>query len=182
MAAVLLRLEMLSHGSCQAWNASGSHSGEPDDRIVVLTLCGDEPPHLRWRRIYLQATTTDRRIVIIRQAQDELESWTRRTAPRVENTKSLAELVIEDGKGYEPEAVARRFCISAAYVRRLRARAGHDMEDGRRLEPVDDTSAKPAKAVELRRRGMSTRQIAMILDSHQTQVIRWTRKSSATPL
>lgn len=178
MASVLLRLEMLSHGSTQAWNASGGHSGEPDDRVLTLVLSADEPPHLRWRRIYRTAITIDGRLRIIDEAQQELRFWTRRTVPQVENTKSLVDLILEDGEGYEPAVVARRFGVDVAYVRRQRARAQRGTEDGRELH-ADEPADRVSKARELRGAGLSTRQIAVILDCHQTQVMRWIRKSSA---
>jgi transposase-like protein len=177
MATVLLRFEMVSNGSCQAWNPSGGHSGEPDDKVVLLMLRHDEPPHLRWKRIYSRATSALQCVQIIESATQELEAWTRRVAPKVENTKSLVDLILEDGKGHEPDVVARRFGVDAAYVRRLRARAGIGIEDGRKID-LNGNGDRPAKARQLRARGMSTRQIATILDAHQTQVMRWIRQES----
>jgi transposase len=176
MRTVLMRLELLSHGSTQAWNASGGHSGEPDDRTITMVLVGDEPPHLRYRRLYGTATTDEARIRIVTEAETELTSWLRRKElPKT--TISLVDLILEDGKGYEPDLVARRYGVDAAFVRRQRARKDLDTETGEKAAAVD-RSDKPAKARELRKLGMSTRQIAFMLDASQSAVMNWTRRTA----
>ena len=173
MAAILLRLELVSHGSTQAWNPSGGHSGEPDDRIVALI--GDAFPHVVWRERYEAQTDDLGRERVITDATQELESWTRRVAPRVEG-RPLRDLVVEDGEGFPAKIVAERFGVDVAYVRRWRNRAGRDTETGREAQSVAEN--RPERARELRRQGLSTRQIATILACHQTQVMRWIRDAS----
>lgn len=177
MRTVLLRLEMLSHGATQAWNPSGGHSGEPDDRVVTMVLRHDEPPHLKWKRIYRVTLGADAKEQVVKDAAKELEEWCKRPAAPA-GSKSFVEIMIEDGDGYEPQIVAQRYGVDIAYVRRQRARAGRDTETGRKLAPVDESSDRPAKARELRRRGMSTRQIAFILSVSQSAVMNWTRRQA----
>lgn len=178
MAAILLRLELVSHGGTQAWNPSGGHSGEPDDRMAAIAQRPERPPHVRWRIIYEQQETDAGRIAVIADATAELESWTRRTAPRIEG-KSLVELILETGAGHEPEAVAQRYGVDAAFVRRKRMHAGKDMETGQDIEQADEQQVDPReKARELRRKNLSTRQIAMILGVSQSAVMNWTSKAA----
>jgi hypothetical protein len=108
---------------------------------------------------------------VLRAAQDELDRFKRRTAALGED-RSLSELILEDGLGFEPEVVAHRFRVAGSYVRRLRGKYGRDPETGR---VVDVVGGGAVRARELRAKGMSTRQIATVLSVHQTQVMRWTR-------
>jgi hypothetical protein len=179
MAAVLLRLELVSMGATQAWNPSGGQSGEPDDRVVSQVARHENPPHIRWRIIYERQATDAGREAVIADASKELEQWTRRVAPRIEG-KSLVELILEDGEGWEPKIVAQRYGVDAAFVRRKRMTDKRDTEDGKKLpDRVEEALDRMEKAKELRRQGLSTRQIAEILACHQTQVMRWVRKSAA---
>ena len=178
MAAILLRLELVSHGSSQAWNASGGQSGEPDDKMVAVVAGRPTFPHLLWRERYENAQTDLARATIIAGAREELKAWTHRTGPKIEG-KPLSEIIIEDGEGFEAEVVARRFGVDAGFVRRIRMKAARGTEDGRKIAPDDNPTDRRSKARELRRRGLSTRQIAEILECHQTQVMRWIREAVA---
>lgn len=173
MAAILLRLEMVSHGSTQAWNASGGHSGEPDDRMVALIAGRVSFPHLAWRDEYEGQSSVLGREEVIAGATRDLEAWTKRTLPQVEG-KSLAAIIVEDGEGFDAQIVAQRFNVDAALVRRFRMRANRGTEDGREVVP-SGSEDRPSRAREFRRAGLSTRQIAAILGCHQTQVMRWVR-------
>lgn len=178
MAAILLRLELVSHGTTQAWNPSGGHSGEPDDKIAAQAQRPEKPPHIRWWIIYHRQTTDAGRLEVITDARQELESWTRRTAPRIEG-KTLVELILEDGEGFEPQVVAQRYGVDVAFVRRKRMIADKDTETGRAAQPHDGSVARCEEARELRRRGMSSRQIALILGVSQSAVMKWTRKQAS---
>jgi DNA-directed RNA polymerase specialized sigma24 family protein len=178
MAVILLRLEMLSHGSVTTWNKGSSHEGEPDDRMVAMAAARPTFPHLSWRWLYDRQVNDLEREQVITEASEELESWTRRTLPRVEG-KSLTEIIVEDGEGYDPRIVAQRFNVDAAFVRRTRLRAGRGTEDGR--EAQVESGDRPTRARELRKIGLTTRQIAQILTVSQGTVMRWTAKNAPAP-
>lgn len=178
MKAILLRLELVSHGATQAWNPSGGHSGEPDDRTVSLVLQHENPPHVRWRIIYDRQYTDAGREAVIKDAGRELESWTRRTAPQIDS-KSLVDLILEDGEGWEPKVVAQRYGVDVAFVRRKRMHAGRGTEDGKKLLPDTEPEDRQGKARELRRNGLSTRQIALILGVSQSAVMKWIKVRAA---
>lgn len=165
MRAILMRLELLSFGSVQAWNPSGGRSGEPDDRFVSLVLRADEPPHLHYRARYDGAKSDGGRERVIDAAQAELESWSRRTAPVPAETRPLDKLILEDGAGWEAELVARRFGVDPAFVRRVRQRANLGSDDGCPVVPMDgmDIAEKRRHAQELKARGLSQRQIGLHL-------------------
>ena len=173
MAAVLLRLELVSHGSTQAWNPSGGFSGEPDDKIVTLVASRPTFPHLQWRQRYEKAASAGDWLecgAVLRAATAELEAWTRRTAPRIEG-KPLAEILIEDGEGHEAEVVARRFGVDAAFVRRRRLAVGRDVETGKKLV-VTAQDDQVDVAATLHRRGLSQKEIALTLGISQPTVHR----------
>lgn len=178
MRGILLRLELLSYGSTQAWNPSGGHSGEPDDRIITLVLVHDQPPHIHYRDQYAAQTTPADRAKVIEEARLELKHWTGHERPRIEG-KTLVELILEDGEGWEPQIVAQRFGVDAAFVRRKRMIAGYDTETGKPSTKTTEPADRLERARDLRQRGMSTRQIALILGCHQTQVMRWIKKAAA---
>lgn len=176
MRTVLLGLELLSHGATQAWNPSGSPSGEPDDRTVTFVLRHEEPPHLAWQRIYNRQRHDTGRETVIDDAAKELNTWTRRSAAQIEG-KPITQWIIDDGEGWEPAIVAQRFGVDEAFVRRTRMRADRGTEDGKPVQQTSGPVDRPTKARKLRAGGMSTRQIAVILDTHQTQVMRWIRQT-----
>lgn len=182
MRAVLARLELVSHGTCQAWNPSGGHSGEPDDKIVTLILRGEgDTPHERYLELYRAAWGPEAREKVIRAAEAEWAQWTgrdeeRRKEKRLAGSVSLEDQIIEKGEGWDPRTVGQRFNVDQAFVRRLRAKRGRGLEDGRDVQVTPEASAE--RALELRLRGQSTRQIALTLGVHQTQVMRWIRRAA----
>ena len=121
MAAVLARLELTSTAQTQAWNASGGHSGEPDDRFVA-SIGRLDAPHLRLRARYVDAWRASAKREILEDAVLELAQMLRRVAPMIDG-KPLAVAVIEDGEGWPAEVVGQRFAIAANFVRRIRGRA-----------------------------------------------------------
>lgn len=174
MRTVLLRLELLSQGSTQAWNASGGHSGEPDDRMVAIVARSEKPLLVFYREMFDRAWSDRRREEIIEAAEKEVNDWVKRPAPAPEQTKPLEEWILEDGVGYEPEIVARKFNVDAAFVRRVRQRNGRGSEDGRVTEVVLlGLVERAAKARELRDKGLSLRQIGMYLNVGASTVSRY---------
>lgn len=169
MREILFRLELVSNGSTQAWNSSGGQSGEPDDKVVtqaaVAHLLGEMPAHLAYRVRYERASTEGGRARIVTEAREELKALTRRIAPMPTDTKTLADVIIEESVGYEPRVVAQHYGVDPTYVRRTRMRAGRDPETGRVPRPVrqPDIEQRRRRAQELRERGLTVRQIAMHL-------------------
>lgn len=193
IAAVLLKLELVSHGSCQAWNPSGGQSGEPDDKVFgqVERGCGHQSdgdewcrhcdPHIRYRIQYRRQQTDLGREAVIGDAEAELAAWTG-TAPRAKiDGKSLVDLILEDGEGWEPKIVAQRYGVDEAFVRRKRMHADppRGSEDGKKLMPDPEPIDRSEKAREFRARGMSTRMIAETLGVSQSAVMKWIRRAAA---
>jgi len=166
MRQVLLRLEMVGHGATQAWNASGGHSGEPDDRMVAQIVRGEQPPHLIYARRWQTAKTESSRLTILTEAEAELTSWIKRQSPAVA-TKSDSEIMLEDGAGHSAETAARRFGVHQAFIRRLRAKNDRDPETG-----LPWGSERAELASELSRSGLSQAQIAKRLGVSQQSVSR----------
>lgn len=178
---VLAKLELISHGAVQAWNPSGGQSGEPDDKIIAQVLSIEPPPHVFFGRLYAQQHTDTGRAAVIRTATKEWETLTGRGEEKRERTegKSLVDLIIEDGEGWDPQWVARRFCVAEAFVRRTRVRADRDPDLGKATQPArPGPSSGPDEACRLREAGMSTREIARQLAVSQTQVMRWVRQAA----
>lgn len=174
MRGLLGRLEMLSHGSTQAWNKSGGQSGEPDDRMVATVAKRvEEAPHVFYRRVYEAASSDESRRSIFREAEGLLNEWTCRTAPLIAESVPLADLVITDGAGHPAEYVAQHFNLDPAFVRRLRVRRERDPENGELPVIIDrPRDERIVKAKEMRDRGLSLKQIAMHLGTNAMSVKR----------
>lgn len=165
---VLAELELVSHGSTQAWNSSGQH-GESQ---AVLPHGESRPPHLHWRAQF-EAATPEQIPALVRQAREELDALTK-SKPTTAST-DIDAVVIEDGEGWEPEPVGHRYGLTAAHVRRIRTRADRDPETGQVTTDAGTTSVTPAerrvRARELHAKGLTLRQIAMHLRVHHTTVL-----------
>lgn len=178
MSRILVAFEVMSHVPAPAYNSSGGGSGEPDDRTVTLVIRRDDPPHLTYRRRYVNAHTDRSREIIITEAQAELDGYRKRTS-KIEG-KPLTEIYIEDGEGMSLEEARIRFGIAEEHGRRLRRRADRDPETGRRLDGVQSALSREEsrmKAIGLRESGWSTRDVAASLGVHQNQVMRWIRSA-----
>lgn len=170
MRETLAKLEMLSHGATVSYNKSGGESGEPDDKVAGQVARGvEEPPHVLFRRRYDDQAGDVGRRTVWEEADAELKAWKRRTAP-VQNTISEDEQILEDGEGWDPEWVGRRFDRSPAWVRRLRQRNGRHSETG--LPAASDTGDLTDWIVNMNRGGLSQPQIAKRLGTSQATVSR----------
>lgn len=167
MRVVLMRLEMCSFGSTQAWNASGGFSGEPDDKVVFQVVRRDDPPFVVYGRRYAGCRTDDQRRACISDATSELEAiLVRPTSAKDAPWVSVETVVLQDDIGSEPQIVAYRRGLSVAHVRKIRMRDGRDAESGEKLDGVAarlPASERRLRAAELRDRGLSLRQIALHL-------------------
>lgn len=167
MSEILLRLSLLPHGATQAWNPSGGHSGEPDDRAVSQAARPDPMTHAAFAQRYARVRTDPAREDVIRDAQHTLDLLSRtRDWMNLQDAPCITDeqIILVDAVGWEPEAVAQHYRMLARHVRKIRQAAGVSTETGYPLEAVVlDIGEKRARARELRARGLSIKQIAMIL-------------------
>lgn len=168
MRVILAKLELVSNGSVQAWNASGGHSGEPDDKVVEQIDRGTEnPPHIVFREWYEGEHTEEGRRSVIRAARKEYERITgryeiRRERPKIEKTdlQILAERIVKEGEGWTAREVADTLHTTITTVRSARLAAERDIDFGREVDVVD-----PDMRVRIEQRiaaGFTERQIATI--------------------
>ena len=162
---VLIQLALCGYGATQAWNASGGHSGEPDDKVIVQLRSINEAPTVRYVRKWSLCRSDGQRQEVLSAAKDELAA-TRVRPEEARNGASISmdQVVIEDGEGLTPEEAGARFGYFPARVRRLRLKHGRDSESGLALEDrVLALTERREQAVTMRARGLSLRQIAMHL-------------------
>lgn len=175
MRYLLTQLELLSHGSTQAWNSAGGHGDSPN----ALPFGESNPPHLVFRDLYLAQPDDVGRGLVIEDARGELKRLRGHGIDRshvvgetleAENGRILAE-----GAGFTADEVARRFKCTPTRVRRLRLAAGHGIEDG--AAPVGVVSAEVvdarAEALRMKSQGMTERQIALALRKPKSTVHDW---------
>lgn len=120
---------------------------------------GDPNPlHLLYWERFVMASTFERREDIIAKATDALIEARVRTTPVPvgESDEERDERIVREGEGFEPRMVAVSFKTGATHVVRLRLKNFRDPTTGYRL-PVMPT------AKELALRGLSARQIAVVL-------------------
>lgn len=157
---VLAELELLSHGKTQSWNASG-RGGEP-----LFPHGESRPPHLHWRERFVSATT-EALPSLIQAAREELTAC-RRLERREDasGTTTVTQLVIAEGDGYDVIHVAQHYGLSPAHVRRIRHKAGVNVEDG-------SSVSQAQKARALASQSMTQSEIAVTLRVSQPTVSRW---------
>ena len=131
MHAILLRLELLSHGSTQAFNASGGGSGEPDDKMMTVVVLRHEGfAHLIYRERYEATYSEKSRRTIVEEAGAELAAWVKREKPP---TTSITEeqIVVRDFAGWTAQDAAQARKLTPKMVRDIRRKANLGTEDGR---------------------------------------------------
>lgn len=165
MAAILRRLELVSHGATQAWNASGGGSGDPGDKMVTIITRQEGFPHLVYRERYGNAKSDRSRAAIVAEAQAELDAWVKREKPP-ESSITEDQIIVRDFGGWTPEDVAQARRVTPRLVRKVRAKAQLGTEDGLPLLPPASPGAvaRAEQARELKARGLTVRQIAMHLN------------------
>jgi hypothetical protein len=169
MALCLAKLALLSHGSTQAFNASGGQSGEPDDKMVTQVLRGDEPPHLTFRRRYSGARSDTARKAVLEAARTELKDWRGLDRQPIAASITEDEIVVRDYAGWSPKAVAQTRRLTERMVRRARAEGGRDTETG---EVVEGDARLAGRAAALAGQGLTQRQIGALLGVSQSTVQR----------
>jgi hypothetical protein len=169
----LARLELTATGTTP--NPRGTGGGHPAS--APPPVCGSG--HWELRRRLRDATTIEELARIERAATLEWEHLTGRGTADLERGAgvTLEQLVLE-AVSHDAQAVAWRWSIDIARVRRIRARAKLDPETGRALEVVvaenatKDAAQRAARVVELDRRGLTERQIADVVDLPKSKVRR----------
>ena len=171
IGVVLWKLELISHGPCQAWNPSGGHTGEPDDRVVAIVDRGDDPEHLSYRRRYLKAKTTTSREAVIRDAEETHLAMVKRQKPA---TVSISEMdvICRDGEGWEAEVIARERRVTPSFVRKARVADGRDPETGYKLALSIEGMSRADWARSLQEQGLSQAEIADRMSTSQPTVSR----------
>lgn len=172
---VLVDLEMLSHGSTQAWNPTGRSTGEH-----VLPHGELRPPHVTFRLLYLEADTAEARALVVKAAQDELKHHRGHEVDRshvvAETREEEDERILKDGEGFTPAEVALRFKCTVTRVRSVRRDHERTIEYGRPLdEPTKDRlsrSERRARAVAYKEQGMTLTQISQLLGCDKATVSR----------
>jgi transposase len=167
MNSVVTALTMMPHGTTQAFGASrGGHPGSKpptgDSHPEVDQLVAD----------YRRALSNTGRRQILQRATVELESW-RRKRVTIASEKSLEEIIIEDGQGFDAKMVAERYGLAIGHVARIRQRAGRSAIDG--TDPKASNLSREqrrAEAHRMREKGMSGRQIARVLGCDEITVRR----------
>ena len=186
MRQVLAELELTSTARTQAWNPSGSPSGEPDDRFVAEVALQpktvthpDQPPHLRYRALWADADGDERRRRLLRAAQNELDAIRghdgrrQRVKPKAE-TEILEDRVLEIGEWLDTE-VARHLGCLPRQVREIRAENSRDPITGRRIPKVPAVplpTGRAARAQALAEQGLTQEQIAERMGVSQPTVCR----------
>jgi hypothetical protein len=158
----LARLELTATGTTP--NVGGTGGGHPAS--APPPVCGSG--HWELRRRLRDATTIEELARIERAATLEWEHLTGRGTADLERGDgvTLDQLVLE-AVSHDAQAVAWRWSIDIARVRRIRARAKLDPETGRPAEAVaaeargQDLELRRAKAARMDAAGMSLKQIAL---------------------
>lgn len=172
---VLANLELTSNGSVQAWNASGGHSGEPDDKVVNLVIHPPIAPHHHYRFLFTQATSIDECEQLLTEAQAELASIRRRTSPNVAHLTDreiLDDRIINEGHGCSPADVALALFCTPRRVQQVRIRDGRNPLTGHKIV-LDDVSDDAREHVRtLIAQGMTERQVFQITGVKKTTIRR----------
>ncbi len=161
-------LELLSHGTTQSWNSTGSHT---TDRAIIPP--GEsKPPHVTFRLSYLAASSDSARSLVVKEAGEELERFRGHGIDRShvvgESQEQQNARLLKEGAGEPPSRVALVFHCTPTRVRRLRLAAGFNTETGRPTTPVATDLAVEARR--LRDAGMSVRAIALALGKPKSTV------------
>lgn len=140
---VLAELELISHGTTASWNPAGGTDSDRDPRPRGGEL---DPPHDRYRRRYLNATTDTERANVLHAARAELAAITRRQAREVrEETAAEFDARAREklAEGWTVQQVADHMRATPTRIRRAQA------------------GASEADVLAFAKQGMSVRYIAL---------------------
>ena len=138
-AALLAEYALISYGTTQQWNATGS-TGKPGSRILYMHQLDSEPHRpTYWAREYENARSDIDRDRVITLMRQEIEQWKRRPKGikyREPSWQQTRDEIAEEGRGDSPEVVALAKRTSAGTVRKARRQLGLNPETGYALVPV----------------------------------------------
>jgi hypothetical protein len=170
-ADVMLQLLLCASGDTQSLGGTGSGHPHSQPPAGAFTPGAGYPERDRLAARWSHAKSDAARRAVLEAAETELASW--KGSHVAVDTLGFDELVIRDGEGYPAQMVGERFGIAEAHVRRIRYRAGRSAEDG--SDPQAANLPREKRRREARRmkdeRGMTTRQIAVILGVSQPTIV-----------
>lgn len=132
MRHILIRLELVSHGTTQTWNSAGGHTDNPDP--TPNGCKGAE--HLHYRDRWNGADSDEQREHVIRSAQRTLDQLTRRTAPIVSDPTIDRDMLDQDiARKLEQRWPVREIAFALRITeRRVRQAAERVTESSRAVE------------------------------------------------
>lgn len=148
---LVVAYQMLGYGSTIRYGSRRSADAP------ILPGGEGSPPLDHWLDLWLGASTSSERRLVVQAARSELQSWKRRSdpPPEGETGEEMIERLIRDGEGWRAEDVALAFRCTPRMVRRWRVERDRNPETGR----PDGTLAQ---AQDLIAQGMTLRQAAML--------------------
>jgi hypothetical protein len=164
---VLAELELVSHGKCQSFNASGrpaeGHArpfGDPYPEFIVF------------RDRFEREGYSDR---LLQEARDTLKELRKRQAvrPKGESQADIESRAVLEGAGWDRKTAAVAFGLLPSRLGRVRAMAGRDVESGHPLGVLPSERAQ--MALRLSQAGWSQQRIAQVLATSQPTVCRLLR-------
>lgn len=188
MQRVLFEMKwLLPWGSTTRYDPTGG-GGVPDSKMpagVRLDGRTEETPHELWKRHWDHTYHSPRqpqscdlcargnsqtgshgRERVYRAAKEDLVAWRKRPAVHVveETSDDLDARIVREGQGWSVKDVAQHFKCTPTRVRQARLTAGANATTGKleNAAPID-TIDESIRAQELARKGLSEKQIRMIL-------------------
>lgn len=169
---ILAELELLSHGTTQAFNSSGI-AAERDPRPAGES----HPPHETFLNHYEQARDDSERETVRQAAEDCLMQWRghlKALPPRPPDIKGD----VRKMRGYTPKEIANRLggIVTQGQIIGWRAEWGVDVSTGYEKRALDDVRFQARRLRE--QENLSVRQIAGRLGQPKSNVDRWLKEAA----
>jgi hypothetical protein len=171
---LLAELELIAHGSCQAWNSAGGHG----ESTTVLPFGELHPPHITLRILYIEQHTDAGRSSVVKAMEDELEAvrgHVDRSHVVGESREDEDKRIVKQGEGFNADEVALRFNCTPTRVRRARLAAGRSPRDGTAPRASVEVEDGQTEALRMKAQGMSVRAIAMVLVLPKSTIHDWVK-------
>jgi len=193
MRGLLIAIATCSHVPAVTYGGGAGSDEHPGGRRPPGDLGAEylarrygEPFHTCTRncRHHRAAASDLERWQAIVEARDELKlirgTGIRLRSDSEEDTTKTISRMLNETAGWAPEDVERsRFRMSARMVRRHRSRAGLNPETGRDDSTTAAGEPRDERAAAMFAKGMTTRQIAAVLDVDQSTIVRDLRRAAA---
>ena len=163
---VLLSMQMLQYGKVQSFDSSGGKSENPDPRPSGES----KPMHDYWAERWLLEPVSGRG-ALLSDAREALRSWKVRVAPADTDGSTEDDWILEK-EGHSAEQVALFFKTTVSRVRKVRLDDDRDAEFGQKVQALVPSASKEERVVLLTERGLSSREVALQVGLHKTQVLR----------